>query len=127
MRRTWVRYPGGNSMCSIVSAGPADFCLPNTCFFISIFLPFKVPNHYPNIFCFSLKMVFKGRVSATVTQVSWVSSIYACMLSCFTCVQLFVTLWTIAHQAPLSMGFSRQEQWSRLPFPPSRGSSQPRN
>ena len=32
-------------------------------------------------------------------------------------VQLFATLWTIAHQAPLSMGFSRQEYRSRLPFP----------
>ena len=30
---------------------------------------------------------------------------------------LFVTPWTIAHQAPLSMEFSRQEYWSRLPFP----------
>ena len=29
----------------------------------------------------------------------------------------YVTLWTIAHQAPLFMGFSRQEYWSRLPFP----------
>ena len=33
-------------------------------------------------------------------------------------VQLFVTPWTIAHQAPLSMGFSRQEYWSGLPCPP---------
>ena len=32
-------------------------------------------------------------------------------------VQLFVTPWTAAHQAPVSMGFSRQEYWSRLPFP----------
>ena len=32
-------------------------------------------------------------------------------------VQLFTTLWTVAHQAPLSMGFSRQEYWSGLPFP----------
>ena len=31
-------------------------------------------------------------------------------------VQLFTTQWTIAHQVPLSMGFSRQEYWSRLPF-----------
>ena len=30
---------------------------------------------------------------------------------------LFVTPWTVAHQAPLSMGFSRQEYWSELPFP----------
>ena len=32
-------------------------------------------------------------------------------------VQLFVTPWTVAYQAPLSVGFSRQEYWSRLPFP----------
>ena len=32
-------------------------------------------------------------------------------------VQLFMTLWTIAHQAPLCMGFFRQEYWSGLPFP----------
>ena len=31
---------------------------------------------------------------------------------------LFVTLWTVAHQAPLSMGFSGQEYWSGLPCPP---------
>ena len=32
-------------------------------------------------------------------------------------VRLFATLWTVARQAPLSMGFSRQEYWSGLPFP----------
>ena len=32
-------------------------------------------------------------------------------------VRLFVTLWTVAYQAPPSMGFSRQEYWSGLPFP----------
>ena len=32
-------------------------------------------------------------------------------------VQLFVTPWTVAHQVPLSVGFSRQEYWSGLPFP----------
>ena len=32
-------------------------------------------------------------------------------------VRLFATPWTIAHQAPLSMEFSRQEYWSGLPFP----------
>ena len=39
---------------------------------------------------------------------------YACVLTQFC---LFVTQWTVAHQAPLSMGFSRQESWSELPFP----------
>ena len=41
----------------------------------------------------------------------------ACMLSRFSRVWLFVTLWTITCQAPLSMGFSSQAYWSGLPFP----------
>ena len=40
-----------------------------------------------------------------------------CMLSRFSCVQLFVTPWAVDHQAPLSMGVSRQEYRSGLPFP----------
>ena len=40
-----------------------------------------------------------------------------CVLSRFSCVCLFVTPWTVAHQAPLSMGFCRQEYWSGLSFP----------
>ena len=40
------------------------------------------------------------------------------MLSCFSWVRLFATPGTVAHQAPLSMGFSRQEYWSELPCPP---------
>ena len=40
------------------------------------------------------------------------------VLSCFSCVWLFVTPWTTACQAPPSMGFSRQEYRSGLPFPP---------
>ena len=35
-----------------------------------------------------------------------------------SCIGLLVTLWTVACQAPLSMGFPRQEYWSGLPFPP---------
>ena len=35
-----------------------------------------------------------------------------------SCVRLFVTLWTVACQAPLSIGFFRQEYWSGLPFSP---------
>ena len=40
-------------------------------------------------------------------------------------VRLFATLWTVAYQAPLSMGFSRQEYWSRLPFPSPGGLPDP--
>ena len=43
-----------------------------------------------------------------------IACIYAQLLSC---VQLFATLWTVACHTPPSMGFSRQEYWSRLPFP----------
>ena len=59
-----------------------------------------------------------------ITDVSWDSGLVitfpdglSAMLSCFSRVWLCVTPWTVAHQAPLSMGFSRQEYWSRLPFP----------
>ena len=45
-----------------------------------------------------------------VTMCVWV-------LSHFSHVQLFVTPWTIARQAPLSVGFPRQEYWNGLPFP----------
>ena len=41
----------------------------------------------------------------------------ACMLSHFSRVQFFATLWTVACQVPQSMGFPRQEYWNGLPFP----------
>ena len=55
------------------------------------------------------------------TQVFWVSCTGRILYHCPTwaqslsCVWLFATPWTIAHQAPLSMGFYRQEYWSGLP------------
>ena len=42
---------------------------------------------------------------------------FLCVLSCFNCIQLSATPWTAARQAPLSMGFSRQEYWSGLLLP----------
>ena len=39
------------------------------------------------------------------------------VFSCSVVSDSFATPWTVAHQAPLSMGFSRQESWSGLPFP----------
>ena len=44
------------------------------------------------------------------------TDIYVCMLSPSSRIWLFVTLWTVACPAPLSMGFSRQEYWRGLPF-----------
>ena len=48
-----------------------------------------------------------------------------CLLSCFSHVQLLKTPWIVACQAPLSMGLSRQEQWSGLPCPPPGDLSDP--
>ena len=49
----------------------------------------------------------------------WIlSCLCACMLSHFSLVWPFATLWTVAGQAPPSMGFSRQEDWNGLPCPP---------
>ena len=53
----------------------------------------------------------------TVTCVRACVCMCVYVLSPFSCVQLFATPWTVAHQAPLSMGFSRQEYWGGLPFP----------
>ena len=40
-----------------------------------------------------------------------------CVLSHFSCIQIFATLWAVAHQAPLSVLFPKQEYWSGLLFP----------
>ena len=55
--------------------------------------------------------------AASKWKLSLVTVPSAYVLSHFSHVWLFVTLWTIAHQAPPSLGFSRQEYWSGLPFP----------
>ena len=47
------------------------------------------------------------------------------MLSCFGRVRLFAIPWTVAHQAPLSIGFSKQEYRSALPCPPPGDLSDP--
>ena len=60
----------------------------------------------------------------------WFITVYTtcvCMLSCFSHVGLFVPLWTVACQAPLSTEFPRQEYWSGLVMPSSSRSSCPRD
>ena len=51
---------------------------------------------------------------------------HSCVLICFSCVLLFATLWTVPHQAPLSLGFSRQEYWNGLLCPPPGDTPIPR-
>ena len=55
--------------------------------------------------------------SSLSTEKSLTALWSACMLSHYSRVQLFASLWTVARQAPLSVEFSRPEHWSGLPFP----------
>ena len=52
--------------------------------------------------------------------------IFAFVVQLLGCVQIFVALWSVAHQIPLFMDFPRQEYWSGLPFPPPGDLSHPR-
>ena len=58
------------------------------------------------------------RVSASLVSVSVCVCLYVCTFSHSVTSNSFATLWTLVYQAPLSMGFSRQEYWRGLPLPP---------
>ena len=94
MRRSSQRS-GGLRMRAAAALTPAGFCL---LLLVSGEPAFIFPAPHP---CLPLFV-----------------SPFMCMLSHFSRVRLFATPWTVAHQAPLSMGFSRQEYWSALSCPP---------
>ena len=71
----------------------------------------RLPNTRKNTQLVNLRAVIQIQVSDS--QVHYLS----CARHAQSLSQLFVTPWTVAHQVPLSMEFSRQEYWSRLPFP----------
>ena len=87
-------------------------------------LPFPSAGHLPNPGIEPASPALAGGF-LTSEPPGKPSEHYVCMLSRFSCVQLFATPWTVAGQAPLSVGFSRQEYCNGLPClpPPSRGSS----
>ena len=58
---------------------------------------------------------FKKKMSSLQNWCFYINLLF--VVQSLSYVRLFVTPWTAAHQAPLSMGFSRQEFWSGLPFP----------
>ena len=66
--------------------------------------------HYDPIYGKFIKICFRNRnmCGKTIKKVK---------VKSLSHIRLFATPWTIAHQPPLSMGFSRQEYWSGLPFP----------
>jgi len=79
-----------------------------------ITLPTKVHIVKPMVF----PVVMYGCESWTIKKAEcWRIDVFELVLSHFSHVWLFATPWIPARQAPLSMGFSRQEYWSGLPFP----------
>ena len=93
-------------------------------------IPKKVDLSDSNLCCSNVKILVEveGIGIASFSFISIPFFIYfiyslflffiACVLSRISCVWLFASPWTVAHQAPLSMVFSRQEYWSGLPYPP---------
>ena len=90
------------------------------CFIHHLFYCLK-KKHAFTLSCFWLYLQFPLGLVALVLKWNLLQKISygVLLLSCFNHVQLFVTPWTAAYQAPPSMGFSRQGYWSGLPFPSS--------
>ena len=83
-----------------------------------------IETHLPELMSTSVQFVWPSLAYLLLDtgspESTW-SAQHLCVHVCSAasaCVQLFVTPWTVAHQAPLSMGFSRQEYWSGFPCPP---------
>ena len=76
----------------------------------------RLPFHFVHCFFGCAKAFWFPRFSWFIS----ISVMLLLMLSLLSHVSLFATLWTVAHQAPLSMGFYRQQHWSELPHPPLR-------
>ena len=85
---------------------------------------------WPLISKFGLRVCHPPSTCALRKPTYWVTGVDA-LVSAYMCchfsrVQLLATLWTVAHQTPLSMGFSRKENWSGLPCPPPGDLPDPR-
>ena len=76
--------------------------------------------HFEETKVWDYRWNFEGMVFASKVRHIWgqsTSSQRKVKVKSLSCVRLFATPWIVAHQAPLSVGFSRQEYWSGLPFP----------
>jgi len=104
---------------------------------ISICLIHQPPHHLFFLHFLTLHCLFLFHLLPVFF--SWILGLYYLLVSknhlhqqnwkwkLLSSVWIFATPWTVAYQAPLSLGFSRQEYWRGLLFPSSRDSSQPRD
>ena len=83
--------------------------------------PFGIPKSNPYDYTVEVMNTLKGLdLVDIVPEKIWMevcNIIQEVKVKSLSHVLLFTTPWTVAYQAPLSVGFSRQEYWSRLPFP----------
>ena len=84
----------------------------------------KIKNKEPNPMV--RKIIAKESMRNKLIKKTTINRNIILVLQSFSCVQLFVTPWTVAHQASLSVEFSRQEYWSRLSFPSPGDLPEPR-
>ena len=82
---------------------------------MEIFISFEISVDYSS-FLYNYGTPTLERANG-VWHVIYVTERKKVKVKLLSCLWLFATLWTVAHQAPPSMGFSRQEYWSGLPFP----------
>ena len=91
------------------------------CLFFLLSTPFSYTAYYFSLFlCISLCLgLFLPAIhlSSVFLFLLFGPPLFIVCACSFSCVQFFVTLWTVTRQAPLSVGFSKQESWSGLPFP----------
>ena len=104
--RWWLMVAAGGHWWSLVAAGGRWWLL-------AVLASLHLWQH-SFIFCLYHLRAFSVCVSSVLTR-SFVILYLVHVLSHFSCIRLFVTLWTIAYKAPLSMAFSRKESWSGLP------------
>ena len=93
------------------------FLIPLNMFKLELFLQIacSVPVWWTNVesVVSEIEMKWKCKNISSFLDIC----VCVCVCVCVSRVPLFMTPWIVAHQAPLSMEFSRQEYWSRLPFP----------
>ena len=125
-------FTESGTLCALWNIGSFISCSGNTVFKtqISLCLYYLSTENKPRIKIWITFMLIWGIVS----QISlhdclkvWASHSILWKCELLSRVQHFVNSWTVAHQAPLSIGFSRQEYWSGVAIPFSRGSSRPRD
>ena len=101
-----------------------QFFPPSCYYFLYMFI---VGTLFENKVCNKIVLKMKNQLISRYPSIMQWCSAFVVVVQSLGHVQSFTAPWTVAHQAPLSMGFPRQEYWSGLPFPSPGEPSQPRN